>query len=95
MLDLTNSLIGVLLRFRRESIAFMADIEAMFYQVRVSESQVDDDYPRFLWWPDGDTSADPEDYQMTVHQFGAISSPSCAKFALRKTVDDNERESGK
>lgn len=31
--DLTNSLIGVLTRFRQEPVAFMADIEAMFYQV--------------------------------------------------------------
>ena len=28
--DLTNSLIGVLTRFRQEPVAFMADIEAMF-----------------------------------------------------------------
>lgn len=33
--DLTNSLIDVLLRFRQESIALMADIEGMFHQVRV------------------------------------------------------------
>ncbi len=30
-------LIGVLTRFRQERIAFMADIEQMFYQVRVKE----------------------------------------------------------
>ena len=28
--DLTNSLLGVLMRFRKESIAFTADIESMF-----------------------------------------------------------------
>lgn len=33
--DLTNTLIGVLLRFHEESVAVMADIESMFYQVRV------------------------------------------------------------
>ena len=27
---------------------------------------------------------------MTVHLFGAVSSPSCANFALRKTATDNE-----
>ena len=32
--DLTNSLSGVLIRFRQEAVAVMADIEAMFYQVR-------------------------------------------------------------
>lgn len=29
--DLTSSLLGVLLRFRQESVAVMADIEAMFH----------------------------------------------------------------
>lgn len=31
--DLTNSLVGVLTYFRQEPVAFMADIEAMVYQV--------------------------------------------------------------
>ena len=28
-------------------------------------------------------------YQLLVHLFGAISSPGCANFALRKTAEDN------
>ena len=91
--DLTNSLIGVLIRFRQEPVAVMADIEAMFYQVRVPETQLD--FLRFVWWPDGDLNSDLEDYQMTVHLFGAVSSPSCANFALRKTAFDNESDWGK
>lgn len=39
--DLTNTLIGVLLRFRQEQIAVMADIEAMFYQIHVDEKDRD------------------------------------------------------
>ena len=50
--DLTNTLVGVLTRFRQQQIAFMSDNEAMFYQVRVSPS--DCDFLRFLLWPDGD-----------------------------------------
>ena len=34
--DMTNKLVGVLLRFREDPIAFLVDIEAMFCQVRVS-----------------------------------------------------------
>ena len=37
--DLTNQIVGVLTRFQQNSIAFMADIEAMYYQVMVSEHQ--------------------------------------------------------
>lgn len=50
--DLTSSLLGVLIRFRQESVAVMADIEAIFHQVRVNNE--DTDLFRFLWWPDGD-----------------------------------------
>lgn len=45
--DLTNTLVGVLTRFRQEQVAFMSDIESMFYQVRVRPS--DCNYLRFLW----------------------------------------------
>ncbi|XP_050404672.1 uncharacterized protein LOC126820632 [Patella vulgata] len=34
--DLTNTLIGVLCRFRLDRVAFMCDIEKMFYQFRVN-----------------------------------------------------------
>ena len=44
----TNCLIGVLLRFRQENTAIVADIESMFHQVRVREE--DRDSLRFLWW---------------------------------------------
>ena len=90
--DLTNSLVGVLTRFRQEPVAFMADIEAMFYQVRVPADQRD--FLRFLWWPGGDLNAEIEEYRMMVHPFGAVSSPSCSNYALRTTANENEEEYG-
>lgn len=86
--DLTSTLIGVLTRFRQHPVALMADIKSMFHQVRVSRGDVD--FLRFLWWPNGDTSLHPVEYRMTVHIFGAVSSPSCANFALRQTAKDNQ-----
>lgn len=65
----------------------MADITAMFHQVRVPRT--DSDLLRFLWWPDGEHDQDPVEHRMVVHLFGATSSPSCASFALRKCADDN------
>ena len=85
--DLTNSLTGILTRFRQSPMAFMADIEAIFHQVHTPLE--DCDVLRFLWWPNGDTSINPEEFQMTVHLFGGISSPSCANFALKRTAEDN------
>ena len=84
--DLTNTLVGVLLRFRQEPVAIMADIESMFYQVRIPDS--DADLLRFLWWPGGNLNVEAKEYRMCVHLFGATSSPSCASYALRRTARD-------
>ena len=82
--DLTNGLVGVLIRFRQEPVAMVADVEGMFHQVRVAPE--DCQALRFLWWPDDDLSKEPTDFQMLVHLFGATSSPSCASFSLKKRV---------
>ena len=87
--DLTNTLLGVLMRFRQERVALMADVKQMFHQVEVHEK--DRDVFRFLWWPNGDISQDPEEHQMLVHLFGATSSPSCASFALKRTAEINRQ----
>ena len=67
----------------------MADIESMFYQVKVSE--VDCSYLRFLWWPNGNVESNLKEYQMVVHLFDAASPPSCSNFALRKSAEDNSQ----
>lgn len=88
--DLTNSLIGVLTRFRQETTAVMADVEQMFYQV--SAPIEDCNYLRYLWWPEGDVNSVPEEFQMCVHLFGGVSSPSCASFGLQRTAEDNQEQ---
>ena len=90
--DLTNSLTGALCRFRKEPVAFICDIEGMFHQVNVN-----DEYRnllRFLWWEVGDVEGPLVEYRMTVHLFGAVSSPRCSNFALKTTADDFEEEYG-
>ena len=86
--DLTNKLISVLLKFRQGPIAMMADIEGMFYQVRVKPD--DRDVLRFLWWKNNDPNEETQIYRMTSHLFGGIWSPSCANFALHKCASDHE-----
>ena len=83
--DLTNSLLGVLLRFRQYPIALVADIEGMFNQVKVPPE--DADALRFLWWEDSDLER-PSEFQMTSHIFGATDSPSCANFCLKRAAED-------
>ena len=85
--DLTNSLVGVLTSFRQEAVALLADVEAMFRQFKVVPA--DCNTSRFLWWPNGNLTVQPEELMMTVYLFGGVSSPSCVNFALKKTVEDN------
>ena len=82
--DQTNQLLGVLSRFRQNSVGIVADIEAMFHQVL--EDPKDRDSLRFMWWPNGDLTKEMKEYRMVKHLFGATSSPSVANFYLRKSA---------
>lgn len=52
--DLTNSLLGVLMRFRRGEFAIMTDVEQMFYCFRVFPAHRN--FLRFLWHEDNDVN---------------------------------------
>ena len=58
----------------------------MFHQVHVEQKERD--VLRSLWWPESQLYMRPLEYRMTVHLFGATSSPSCRNFALQKTSDN-------
>ena len=73
--NLLNSLLGILWRFRKEPKAVACDIMKMYYNFFVDEK--DRDFLRFLW-PVKDGSV--KEYRMTVHLFGAVSSPSVATY---------------
>ncbi|XP_025766921.1 uncharacterized protein LOC112848107 [Oreochromis niloticus] len=90
--DLNNSLVGVLLRFRKEPVAITADIQQMFYCFVVREDCRD--FLRFLWYQDNDLSKDVVDYRMRVHVFGNSPSPAVAIFGLRKAAEHQEVEYG-
>lgn len=62
-------------------MAIICDIKRMFHQLLVMPEHRN--YLRFLWWEDGDLDHEPKKYQMTVHLFGAASSPGCANFGLK------------
>ncbi|XP_067945390.1 uncharacterized protein [Watersipora subatra] len=80
--DHINSLIGILMQFRRDYVAIICDIERMFHQFRVLPPF--QNYLRFLWF-DGLGNIVP--YRMKVHLFGARSSPACATYGLRYLAD--------
>ena len=90
--DMANNLCGILTRFRKLPVALTCDIRGMFNQVKVNQEHRN--LLRFLWWKDGNLQAEPTEFRMTTHLFGATSSPSCAMFALNKTAELYEDECG-
>lgn len=91
--DMTNSLMGVLCRFRQDYVALTCDVKGMFHQFFVNEEYRD--LLRFFWWDGGDVKKDAQEYRMKVHLFGAVSSPGCANYGFKKAADDGQKEFGK
>ncbi|XP_057699488.1 collagen alpha-1(XI) chain-like isoform X2 [Corythoichthys intestinalis] len=90
--DLNNSLVGVLIRFRKEQVAVLADIQQMFHCFLVRADHRN--YLRFLWHKDNDTSKEIIDYRMRVHVFGNSPSPSVAIYGLRRAIQENAHKYG-
>ena len=90
--DMTNNLLGVLLRFRQNPVAIVADIEQMFHSFKVKGEHRD--LLRFLWFKDNDPNGKLTEYRMKVHIFGNTSSPAVANHGLRKTAEVGEAEFG-
>ncbi|XP_066932794.1 uncharacterized protein [Clytia hemisphaerica] len=88
--DLLNSLLGVLLRFRRHRVAVVADIEAMFCQVRLKKADMDAN--RFLWRDDPKSHKPPDHYKLLVHIFGLTDSPCAATYALQRAARDQAND---
>nr|XP_046214589.1 uncharacterized protein LOC124041258 isoform X1 [Oncorhynchus gorbuscha] len=86
--EVTNTLLGVLCRFRKGPVAIMCDVECMFHQFHVKAE--DQDYLRFLWWENGDLESQPSAYRMMVHLFGAASSPGCANYGLKHLAAEGQ-----
>ncbi|XP_042150458.1 uncharacterized protein LOC121838334 [Ixodes scapularis] len=91
--DLTNNLLGVLIRFRKDCFAVTVDIQQMFYCFLVREDHRN--YLRFLWFRNNDIHDKVVEYRMRVHVFGNSPSPAVATYGLRKTAQEGEEEFGK
>ncbi|XP_030580342.1 uncharacterized protein LOC115776718 [Archocentrus centrarchus] len=90
--DLNNTLLGVLLRFRTESVAIMADIKQMFHCFVVREDHRN--FLRFLWHRDNDINKEVIDYRMKVHVFGNSPSPAVAVYGLRRAIRAGAKDYG-
>ena len=80
--DHLNNLVGLLLRFRQDPLAVMADIEAMFMQICIRKE--DQSCLRFLW----PSKNSIQQFQYTRLIVGARCSPTTAIFVLQQTAKD-------
>ena len=78
--DLLNSLVGVLIRFRRHKVAVSADIRNFFHMIHVAEEDIS--ALRFLFFKD-ENMDEIMDLESLVNIFGAGSSPAVANFTLK------------
>ncbi|XP_070402814.1 uncharacterized protein [Nothobranchius furzeri] len=90
--DLNNSLLGVLLRFRKERVAILADIQQMFHCFLVHGNHRN--FLRFLWHEDNNPKKAVIDYRMKVHVFGNSPSPAVAIYGLRRAIAEGAEKYG-
>lgn len=88
--DMVHSLLGILLRFRKDEVAITADIEQMFYRFRVDEDHRD--FLRFYWYRENDPDDILVEYRMRAHVFGNSPSPAIATYGIRKTVENADED---
>ena len=82
--DIVNKLISVLMRFRQYRFAIIADIEALYLQVRVPEN--DRNALRFLLIDGGRVV----EYRMSSHLFGGVWCAASSTYALHRTATDTQ-----
>lgn len=90
--DLINDLLGILIRFRKDKIAVVADVQQMFHSFLVEEEHRD--YLRFLWHKDNIIENPLVTYRMRVHVFGNRPSPSIAMYGLQRIGKLSEKTHG-
>ena len=82
--DLMNNLLGVLLRFRENTVAVAGDVKKMYHTVKISE--VDQHTHRFLW-RNMERERKPDIYKLMTVSFGDKPAGTIASLALRKTAE--------
>ena len=82
--DFNNSLLGILMRFRKEQVAITPDIEHMFHCCERG---------CFLWYSSNDLTLDILDYRMRVHLVPSPT-PAVAVYDLRRAVKEAEADYG-
>jgi hypothetical protein len=83
-----DDLFSILLRFRKHRFVFTADIEKMFRQVRIHDSQLK--YQQILWR--SNTSDPIQTYQLNTVTYGTTSAPYLAIKTLHQLATDEQHQ---
>ena len=87
--DLLNNLLGILIRFRENEVAFIGDVRKMYHTVHTKE--IDQHTHRFLW-RNMDVMKHPDKYVKQRVSFGDKPSGAIATIAMRKTAEFGRNE---
>ena len=82
--DLLGNLLGILVKFREDFVAYLGDVKKMYHSIRIDPE--DQQTHRFLW-RDFKRDEKPQEYMMQVVSFGDRPAATIAQLALRKTAD--------
>ena len=86
--SLLNNMLGILLRFRQNEIAFIGDISKMYHSIDIP---YEDQLMHLFLWRDLDQNIAPKTYAITVVNMGDRPSAAIAQTALRKSAEAAER----
>ena len=82
--DLLNSLLGIIIRFRENEIAFIGDTKKMYHTVRTG---VIEQHKHRFPWRDMDITREPDTHVIQRISFGDKPSGTIATVALQKTAE--------
>ncbi|CAB4003918.1 Hypothetical predicted protein [Paramuricea clavata] len=86
---LIGNLLGVLLHFREEQVAFSGDISKMLLQILLLE---EDTHVHHFLWQNLDATREPTTYALQRAMFGDKPSTDMASFVMLKMAEANEKE---
>lgn len=83
-----NSLIAIILRFRRHRIVFSADVEKMYRQIKIADHH--QDFQRIVWRKTANERL--QHYRLSTVTYGTAAAPFLATRVLRQIAEINKHQ---
>ena len=82
--DLLGNLLGILVKFREDHVAYIGDIRKMYHTIRM---ELEDQHTHRFIWRDYRLKDEPDENMMQVVSFGDRPAATIAQLALRRTAE--------